>query len=115
MILKNTSRNRKLVNRLSHYLCETTAFFRPMVDKGWNCGEDIRFEIASVGLDNPLIISTAYTRAGEFWFKVRLLKTELEDAHNLMRMRFRLDDCETILMNIRTMVEAAKPELSEIE
>ena len=47
MIIKNTPKGRRLVKQLSDYLHEATPYFRAMVDKGWNCGEDIRFEIAS--------------------------------------------------------------------
>ena len=115
MIIKNTPANRKLVNRLSDYLERTTPYYRGMVDRSWNCGEDIRFEINSVGLDNPVIISTAYTKTGGFWFKVRLLYSQMEDTHQLIRLRFRLDDAETALLNVRTMIENAHPALSEIE
>ena len=115
MIIKNTPKGRRLVKQLSDYLRNTTPYFRPMVDKGWNCGEDIRFEIASVGEHNPLIISTAYTPTGGFWFKVRLLQNQLETPDDLIRMRFRLDDAETILLGMRPLIENAHPKLSEIE
>ena len=115
MIIKNTPKGRRLVKQLSDYLHEATPYFRAMVDKGWNCGEDIRFEIASVGERNPIIISTAYTPTGGFWFKVRLLWNQLDTVDDLIRMRFRLDDAETILLGMRPLIENAHPRLSEIE
>ena len=115
MILKNTAANRRLVKQLSDYLENATAFFRASIDRNWNCGADIRFEIASMGERNPLIISTAYTPTGGFWFKVRLLQSQLETPEDLIRMRFRLDDAETVLLNLRPMIENAHPPLSEIE
>ena len=115
MIIKNTSANRRLVKLLSDYLMDKTAFFRGTVDSHWNCGKDIRFEIASVGERNPLIISTAYTPTGGFWFKVRLLQSPLEKPEDLIRMRFRLDDAETVLLGMRPLIENAHPRLSEIE
>ena len=115
MILKNTAANRRRVNQLSDYLMDKTPYFRGSVDLHWNCGADIRFEIASVGERNPIIISTAYTPTGGFWFKVRLLWTQMDTAEDLIRMRFRLDDAETILLGIRPLIENAHPALSEIE
>ena len=113
MVIKNTSKGRRLVKQLSDYLCDTTPYFRAMVDKGWNCGKDIRFEISSVGENNPLIISTAYSHTGGFWFKVRMLSNQIEDPVELMRLRHRLDDCETVLITMRNMIEQAQPETSD--
>ena len=113
MVIKNTSKGRRLVKQLSDYLCDTTSYFRPMVDKGWNCGKDIRFEIASVGDDSPVIISTAYTLAGGFWFKVRLLSTQIEDPFILMQLSHRLAASESLLIHMRNMVEEAQPEISD--
>ena len=115
MVIKNTAANRRLVNQLSDYLMDKTPYFRGSVNHSWNCGADIRFEIASVGEHNPLIISTAYTPTGGFWFKVRLLQNQLETPDDLIRMRFRLDDAETVLLGIRPLIEDAHPKLSEIE
>ncbi len=112
MIIKNTPKGRRLVKQLSDYLSNTTPYFRPMVDKSWNCGEDIRFEIASVGDDNPVIISTAYTPASGFWFKVRLLSSQIEDSYTLMLLSHRLAASETVLINMKNMVEEAQPEIS---
>ena len=113
MIIKNTPKGRRLVKQLSDYLRNTTPYFRPMVDKGWNCGEDIRFEIASVGDDSPVIISTAYTPADGFWFKVRLLSNQIEDPFVLMQLSHRLAASETVLIHMKSMVEEAQPEISD--
>lgn len=115
MVIKNTAANRRLVNQLSDYLMDKTPYFRGSINCSWNCGADIRFEIASVGLNNPLIISTAYTPTGGFWFKVRLLQNQLETPEDLIRMRFRLDDAEAVLLGMRPLIENAHPRLSEIE
>ena len=115
MVIKNTAANRRLVNQLSDYLMDKTPYFRGSVNHSWNCSADIRFEIASVGERNPIIISTAYTPTGGFWFKVRLLWNQLDTVDDLIRMRFRLDDAETILLGMRPLIENAHPRLSEIE
>ena len=115
MIIKNTPKGRRLVKQLSDYLHEATPYFRAMVDKGWNCGEDIRFEIASVGDDSPLIISTAYTPTGGFWFKVRLLSNQIEDPVELIRLSHRLSDSESVLAQMKNMIEEAQPEISDCE
>ena len=115
MIIKNNAANRKLVKQLSDFLKEKTPYFRASIDSRWNLGEDIRFEISSVGLDNPVIISTAYTPAGGFWFKVRVLQSQLATTEALLRLRFRISDAETILLGIRPLIEEAHPKLSEIE
>ena len=39
----------------------------------------------------------------------------MDNAEDLIRMRFRLDDAETILLGIRPLIENAHPVLSEIE
>ncbi len=114
MIIKNTAANRRLVKLLSDYIMDKTPYFRGSIDLGWNCGQDIRFEISSVGERNPIIISTAYTQTGGFWYKVRLLWNQLEED-DLIRMRFRLDDAETILLGMRPYIKNAHPRLSEIE
>ena len=114
MIIRNNAANRRLVNQMRD-IVEAETGFRAHIDRTWNCGKDIRFEIASVGERNPIIISTAYTPTGGFWFKVRLLWNQMDNAEDLIRMRFRLDDAETILLGIRPLIENAHPVLSEIE
>ena len=114
MILKNTPGNRKLINRVSRYISDITPYFRPYVDKRWNCGADIRFEIASVGEDNMLIIGTDYTPESGFQFSVRLLQHRFEDASDLIRLTYRLQDAKNLLLNLQTMIEREHPEISEI-
>ena len=115
MIIKNTPKSRKLVKQLSDYLRSATSYYRPILDKGWNCGKDIRFEIASVGDDSPVIISTAYTQAGGFRFKVRLLSNQIEDPIELIRLSHRLSDSESVLAQMKNMIEEAQPEISDCE
>ena len=110
MIFKNTSSNRKLVHQLSDYIRDTTPYFRATVITSWNNGRDIRFEIASVGINNPLLIATEYK--GTFSFKVRLLSNQIEDTAELVRMAVRLSDAEKMLLNLRGMVESAHPAFS---
>ncbi len=115
MILKNTPANRKLVNRLSDCISDTTAYFRTSIDKRWNLGKDIRFEITSVGEDNPVLISTCCTADGRFRYKVRLLSNQIENDGDLVRLAFRLSDAEKMLLNLRSIIEHAHPATSEIE
>ena len=67
MILKNTPANRKLVNRLSDYISDTTPYFRTNVDKNWNLGKDIRFEIETAATeleeDNQISFPDSDSRA----------------------------------------------------
>ena len=114
MVFKNTPANLKLAKKMA-LAVKRYPGYTAIVDRTWNCGEDIRFEIASVGERNPIIISTAYTPTGGFWFKVRLLWNQLDTPEDLIRMRFRLDDAETILLGMRPLIENAHPRLSEIE
>jgi len=113
MIIKNTAANRRLVDQLSDYMADKTLYFRSFIDLHWNLGKDIRFEISSVGDDSPLIIGTEYTTTGGFSFNVRLLQNKLEKPEDMTRLRFMLDDAETILMGIRQRVEDAYPALSK--
>ena len=110
MILKNTPSNRKLVNQLSDCIRGTTPYFRATVITSWNNGRDIRFEIASVGTGNPLIIATEYK--GTFSFKVCLLTNQVEDIGELAGMACRLSDAEKLLLILRSIIESAHPALS---
>ena len=111
MIIKNTAANRRLVDRLSEYIRDTTPYFRAWVSKSWNLGEDIRFEITSVGQDNPVLIATEYH--DKFTFKVRLLTNQIENAGELIRTAFRLGGAEKVLLNLRVMIEIAHPAVSK--
>jgi hypothetical protein len=115
MILKNTAANRRLVNRLSNYISDTTPYFRTSIDKSWNLGKDIRFEITSVGENNPVLIGTYCTADSGFRYRVRLLSNQIENDSELIRLAFRLSDAEKMLLNLRSMIEQAHPATSEIE
>ena len=110
MIIKNTAKNRRLVNQLAEYITETTPYFRAFIDKRWNLGKDIRFEVACVGFDSPLMISTTYTLKS-FSFKVRIFETKIEDVYDLSQLRYRLEAGEKVLVHLKEMIESAQPEV----
>lgn len=110
MIIKNTAKNRGLVNQLAEYITETTPYFRAFIDKRWNLGKDIRFEVSCVGFNSPLMINTAYTLNG-FNFKVRIFENKIEDVYDLSQLRYRLEDGEKVLTHLKELIESVQPEV----
>ena len=77
MIIRNNAANRRLVKQMRD-IVEAEIGFRAHIDRTWNRGDDIRFEIGCVGLDSPLIVSTCVHEDGCFEILVRLLRQKFD-------------------------------------
>ena len=84
MIIKNTPANRSLVRKMRNAV-NACVDFRAEVDFTWNCKADIRFEIASIGMEAPLIVSTCLHEDGHLEITTRLLVKQL-NAYETMRL-----------------------------
>ena len=76
MIIRNNAANRRLVNQLRDIVDAETGF-RSHIDRTWNCGKDIRFEIGVVGMDAPFITVTDLDADGSFQISLRMQLTEV--------------------------------------
>ena len=112
MVIKNTPENKRLVRKLRNIVNEEPGF-RGRVDSTWNCGEDIRFEIASMGWDAPLIVSTCVHPEGRFEIKVRLYVRDALDAAGARNLTGLLQSVETMRTRIEAATLKAKPTLSD--
>ena len=112
MIIRNTPANRKLVNQMRDIVDSETGF-AAHIDKGWNCGQDIRFEIGTKG-DVPLIVSTCVHEDGRFEILTRLQPAKLDDF-GTWQMACRLESVYSMRNRIGVLTAEAKPELSQVE
>ena len=112
MIIRNTPENRKLVNQMRD-IVEAETGFTAHIDKGWNCGQDIRFEICTKG-DAPLIVSTCVHEDGRFEILTRLQPAKLDD-YGTWEMACRLESVYSMRNRIGVLTAQAKPELSRVE
>ena len=110
MIIKNTAENKRLVRKLRG-IVNAEPGFRATVDCTWNCGKDIRLEIASEGWDAPLIVSTCLHEDGRFEILVRLLRQKF-DADETWLLACRLNSVTTMRNRIGALTAQARPELS---
>ncbi len=113
MIIRNTPANRKLVNRMRD-IVDAEIGFRAHIDRNWNRGDDIRFEIGCVGLDSPLIVSTCVHEDGRFEILTRLLRQKF-DADETWLLACRLNSVTTLRNKIGALTAQARPELSRVE
>ena len=112
MIIRNTPANRKLANQMRD-IVEAETGFRAHIDSKWNCGQDIRFEICTVG-DAPLIVSTCVHEDGRFEILTRLQPAKLDD-YGTWQMACRLESVYSMRNRIGVLTAQAKPELSQVE
>ena len=112
MVIRNTPANRKLVNQMRDIVDSETGFIAH-VDRGWNLGEDIRFEIATKS-DAPLIVSTCVHEDGHFEILVRILKQKL-DADETWLLANRLNSVAEMRNRIGVLTAQVRPELSRVE
>ena len=112
-IIRNNTANRKLVKQMQD-IVEAEIGFRAHIDRTWNRGDDIRFEIGCVGLDSPLIVSTSVREDGRFEIHVRLLRQEF-DADETWMLACRLDSVTTLRNRIGALTAQARPGLSAYE
>ena len=112
MILRNTPANRKLVNQMRD-IVDTETGFHAFIDRKWNRGEDIRFEISTEG-DAPFIVSTCVHEDGRFEILTRLQPAKLDDF-GTWQMACRLESVYSMRNRIGVLTAQAKPELSQVE
>ena len=110
MIIRNNAANRRLVKQMRD-IVEAEIGFRAHIDRTWNRGDDIRFEIGCVGLDSPLIVSTCVHEDGRFEILVRLLRQKF-DADETWMLACRLNSITTMRNRIGVLTAQARPELS---
>lgn len=110
MILRNNAANRRLVNQLRDVVDAETGF-RSSIDRTWNCGKDIRFEIGVVGMDAPFITVTDVDADGRFHISLRMQLTEVP-MDRIWEVACRMDSVETLRNRIGALVGEARPEPS---
>ena len=114
MIFRNTPANLRLARRMEQTVNAHTGF-HAVVSRNWNCGEDVRFEIGtSHALNIPFIVSTFFSEDGSFEFKVRMIKTALDSAE-IIALKTRLADLESIGAALKKYIAEAKPERSSFD
>ena len=104
MIIKNTPENRKLARKAREAIDVETGF-RAIVDRDWNCGEDIRIEIGTVNC--PFIVIATLDAHG-IDIHLRMTKTEL-DIVDIAEMRYRLESIDKIAARLQELVEELEP------
>ena len=112
MVFRNTPANRQLAKRMEAIVNRCPGF-TPFIDRGWNCGEDIRFEIGtSAALNCPFTVQTFCTDAGYFGIKARMRQIEL-DATEVIELKNWMADLETITSALTECIAEAKPQRSK--
>lgn len=107
MIIKNNPENRMLARKAREAINEE-AGFRALIDKDWNCGEDIRIEIGTV--NKPFIVITNLSAEG-FDLYIRMTKTDL-DIIEIEEMKYLMASVDKIASRLYQLVEDYKPALS---
>ena len=110
MIIRNNAANRRLVNQMRD-IVEAETGFRSHIDKTWNCGKDIRFEIGVVGMDAPFITITDLDADGSFQISLRMQLTEVP-MDRIWEVACRMDSVSTLRNRIGALVADARPEPS---
>ena len=110
MIIRNNAANRRLVNQMRD-IVEVETGFRAHIDKTWNCGKDIRFEIGVVGMDAPFITVTDLDADGSFQISLRMQLTDVS-MDRIWELACRLESVDTLRNRLGTMVAQARPEPS---
>ena len=93
MIMKNTPSNLALVRKLCKAV-NSEVGFRAIVDRDWNCGEEIRFEIGVLQGTHFLVI-TNFTLDSGFQMTIRMREKELAMA-DVLELKDRLESVDKI-------------------
>lgn len=105
MIIKNTINNATFARKVRKVI-DAEPGFKAVIDKDWNCGADIRIEIATSNA--PFIVMT--TIAEESRVKLRMLPADLDEV-DILNLKHRLDSVDKIAERIQRLVEQYKPNL----
>mgnify|MGYP007101929872 CR=1 FL=1 len=110
MIIRNNAANRRLVNQMRD-IVEAETGFRAHIDRTWNRGDDIRFEIGVVGMDAPFITVTDLDADGHFQISLRMQLTDVP-MDRIWELACRLESVTTMRNRIGALVAGARPEPS---
>ena len=107
MVFKNTAANRKLARKMEEAVKQYPGY-KAIVDRNWNCGQDIRFEIGtSYALHAPFTVQTFCNDTGYFEIKLRMLQTEL-DSIEMLELKHWLEELAPLTQLLRDYIAEAK-------
>lgn len=108
MIIKSTPANSTFARKAREAI-NLEPGFRAIIDRGWNCGADIRIEVGTVNA--PFIVITKLTPEIRVELHIRMTKTEL-DIIEVEEMKFRMESVDKIAARLQRLVEEYRPVLS---
>lgn len=109
MVFKNTPANLKLAKKMEQAVKRYPGY-TTIVDRTWNCGQDIRFEIGTCcALHIPFTVQTFCTDAGHFEIKLRMQQTEL-DSTEVLELKHWLEELNPLVALLREYIAEAKPQ-----
>ena len=109
MVFKNTPANIKLAGKMEQAVRRYPGY-TAIVDRSWNCGQDIRFEIGTCcALQVPFTVQTFCNDTGYFEIKLRMLQTEL-DSIEMLELKHWLEELAPLTQLLRDYIEEAKPQ-----
>ena len=83
MVFKNTPANLKLARKMEQAVKRYPGY-TAIIDRTWNCGQDIRFEIGTCcALQVPFTVQTFCNDTGYFEIKLRMRKDEFDSTDML--------------------------------
>ena len=109
MVFKNTPDNLKLAKKMA-LAVKRYPGYTAIVDRTWNCGKDIRFEIGTCcALHIPFAVQTFCTDTGYFEIKLRMHKDEF-DSIEMLELKHWLEVLESLTSQLKEYIAEAKPE-----
>ena len=109
MVFKNTAANRKLARKMEEAVKQYPGY-KAIVDRNWNCGQDIRFEIGtSYALHAPFTVQTFCNDTGCFEIKLRMRKDEF-DSTGMLELKHWLEVLEPLTALLKEYIAEAKPQ-----
>lgn len=109
MVFKSTPANLNLAKKMEQAVKRFPGF-TAIVDRAWNCGKDIRFEIGTCcALQVPFTVSTFCTDAGCFEIKLRMRKDEF-DSIEALELKHWLEVLSPLTELLREYIAEAKPQ-----
>ncbi len=109
MVYKNTPANLKLAKKME-LAVKRYPGYTPIVDRTWNCGQDIRFEIGTCcALQIPFTVSTYCTDTGYFEIKLRMRKDQF-DSIEMLELKHWLEVLEPLTALLKEYIAEAKPQ-----
>ena len=106
MIIKNTPRNARFIRRVRETI-NAEIGFKAVIDRDWNCGADVRIEIATV--DMPFTVMSSIDN-GVFHVNVKMQPVELDDI-GLVDLKWQLYGLNEMTFRLWELVHELKPEV----